>query len=164
VEGDEARGRGPVGPGRAARAVLRAVVLDATDPRPVGDFYRELFGYRYARGYEPPAGTAPEDPPDLLVLRAPDGGAGLCVQRVDDVARPTWPDPAVPQQVHLDCTVPTRDDLLALGRRAVQLGGAVLRDRADREQWPSYVLADPAGHPLCVFAASDGDVDAADVT
>jgi hypothetical protein len=158
--GDETTATGDERAGEAgARAVLRSVVIDATDPRAVAEFYRGLLGYAYGPGYEPPAGD--EDALTYMVLTAPDGGPSLCVQRVDEVARPTWPDPAVPQQAHLDLTVPTREDLVALGRRARELGGEILRDQADREDWPSYVLADPAGHPLCVFAASDEAVEAA---
>jgi hypothetical protein len=142
-------------------AVVRAVVLDATAPREVAEFYRQLLGYVYAPGSEPPPRGAPEDAPALLVLRAPDGHLSLCVQRVDALERSTWPDPAVPQQVHLDLTVSSREALVALGRRATDLGGEVLRDRADQQEWSSYVLADPAGHPLCVFAATDAAIEAA---
>jgi hypothetical protein len=53
---------------------------------------------------------------------------------------PTWPDPAVPQQFHLDIMV---EDVAAAGPRALALGARKL----DGES----VYADPAGHPFCLI-------------
>jgi hypothetical protein len=60
---------------------------------------------------------------------------------------PRWPDPAYPQQAHLDLRVP---DLDAGAAKAAGLGAGLLRKN---ENW--YTLADPAGHPfdLCLFPA-----------
>src|SRR5262249_35019670 len=51
------------------RPALRAVVVDTTDARALGEFYRELLGYTYRAGDESPAPGAP-DPrgADWLVL------------------------------------------------------------------------------------------------
>ncbi len=135
---------------------LRAVVLDATDARALGEFYRQLLGYEYRPGDEPPAGGAP-DPhgDDWLVLRDPSGSARLAIQRVDELPASTWPEPAVPQQLHLDMTVADTDDLARQHDRALALGATELEDRSRNPDEPLYVLADPAGHPFCIFVSPD---------
>jgi hypothetical protein len=65
-------------------------------------------------------------------------------QRVADYRPPRWPDPAHPQQVHLDLTV---DDLEQAQVRVLELGAMVLA--ADPRGW--LIFADPAGHPFCLM-------------
>ena len=133
------------------RPVLRQVVLDATDARALAEFYRELLGLTYRPGDAPPPAGEP-DPAgeDWLVLR--DGGRPvLAVQRVDELPEATWPHGPVPQQLHLDLTVPTVADLDASHEQAEQLGARLLLDRSDDEDEPLRVYADPAGHPFCIF-------------
>ena len=65
----------------------------------------------------------------------------------------TWPSHRVPMQLHLDFTVPDTDALHANVDRAVSLGGRVLLDRSDDPEEPLFVVADPAGHPFCLFVA-----------
>lgn len=125
---------------------IRQVVLDTTDVRGLAEFYRGLFGLAYRPGDDPPAPGEP-DPADWLVLRNP-GGVALAFQQVPPS---TWPDDGVPQQLHLDTTVP---DVAALDRqheRAVALGARLLLDRSDDPDEPLRVYADPAGHPFCIF-------------
>jgi catechol 2,3-dioxygenase-like lactoylglutathione lyase family enzyme len=133
---------------------LRSVVLDTTDARTLAEFYRQLLGYEYRPGDEPPPPGRP-DPAgqDWLVLVDPAGWARLAFQHVEQVAPPTWPDPAVPQQLHLDLSVPTPDQLVAQNERALSLGARLLLDRFDDPDEPLYVYADPAGHPFCIFVA-----------
>jgi Glyoxalase-like domain len=61
--------------------------------------------------------------------------------------------PEVPQQLHLDTTVPTAADLAIQHERALALGARLLLDRSDDPGEPLYVYADPAGHPFCIFVA-----------
>ncbi len=131
---------------------LRQVVLDCTDARLLAEFYRQLMGFTYRPGDEPPASGAP-DPlgSDWLVLRTAAGGTQLAFQQVAELPEPTWPDPSRPQMLHLDLTVPTADDLQAQHARALALGARLLLDRFDDPQEPLYVYADPAGHPFCIF-------------
>jgi hypothetical protein len=131
-------------------------VLDATDARAVAEFWRQLLGYEYRAGDEPPPAGEP-DPrgQDWLVLRDRHGAARLAVQRVDELTTTTWPDPAVPQQLHLDLTVADLTALQAQRDRALGLGGRVLADRSADEAEPLYVFADPAGHPFCIFVSPD---------
>ena len=116
-----------------------AVVLDCPDPAALAEFYRALLGW--------------PDPPVITYeghwaeLRNPGGGMTLEFQRVADHQRPTWPDPAVPQQFHLDIKVA---DLDAAQERTLGLGATILDVSAGH---PSFrVYADPAGHPFCLCA------------
>ena len=76
---------------------------------------------------------------------------GLVHRAGDEQVRTTWPEQAVPQQLHVDYTV---GDVEALERHkdtALRLGAELRLDRTDDEDEPLYVLADPAGHPFCLF-------------
>ena len=132
---------------------LRQVVLDAVDARALAEFYRELLGLTYRPGDEPPPAGAP-DPhgQDWLVLRDGDRTA-LAFQAVAELTPSTWPQDEVPQQLHLDLTVPTVADLATAHERALGLGARLLLDRSDDPDEPLFVYADPAGHPFCVFVA-----------
>jgi catechol 2,3-dioxygenase-like lactoylglutathione lyase family enzyme len=128
-----------------------STVLDTTDPRMLAEFYRDLLGWSYRPGHEQP------DPQgdDWLVLRAPDGSGQLAFQKVDELARSTWPDSAVPQQLHLDFAVPSEEELRAKHDHALRLGAQVLLDRTDDPEEPLWVFADLSGHPFCIFVAPD---------
>lgn len=131
----------------ADHPVLLHTVLDAEDVRGLAEFYRELLGLTYRPGDES------DDTPEWLVLTEADGTRRLAFQRVERLARPTWPDDAVPQQLHLDLTVPDRGSLERQHRRALALGAQLRLDRSDDVEEPLYVYADPAGHPFCIFVA-----------
>ncbi|HLM96209.1 MAG TPA: VOC family protein, partial [Acidimicrobiales bacterium] len=120
---------------------FRDVVLDSTDARGLAEFYRNLLGYVYRAGDEPP--PAGEDDPrgrDWLVLVDRSGAPRLAFQQVAELPRATWPDAGTPQQLHLDLTVPHE--------RALRLGAQLLLDRSDDPQERLYVYADPDGHPF----------------
>ena len=133
---------------------FRQVVLDCTDARALAEFYRRLLGLTYRPGDEPPAAGEP-DPrgQDWLVLRDSAGTAGLAFQQVAELPEATWPEGPVPQQLHLDLTVPTAGDLDAQHDRALALGARLLHDRSGDPEEPLRVYADPAGHPFCIFVA-----------
>jgi hypothetical protein len=131
---------------------LVQTVLDTTNPRQLAEFYRQLLGWSYPPDHEPPpAGQPDPDGDDWLNLRAPGGGHGLAFQKTERLARSTWPSPEVPQQLHLDIEVGTREELDAEHERVLALGGEMIFDRSDDEQEPLRVYADPAGHPFCLF-------------
>lgn len=130
---------------------IRQVVLETTDARALAEFYRELFGLRYRPGDEPPAPGAPDpNGRDWLVLRN-DDGVPLAFQQVDELVPPTWPEPGVSQQLHLDTTVDSAEDLDREHERALALGARLLYDRTDDPEEPLRVYADPQGHPFCIF-------------
>ncbi|MGY0003214.1 VOC family protein [Micromonospora sp. I033] len=133
---------------------LCQVVLDTTDVRASAEFYRSLLGLVYRPGDEPPAaGGADERGRDWLVLRTPEGVPQLAFQQVERLPAATWPAGEVPQQLHLDLTVSSVEELLVQHERVLRLGGRLLRDRIDDPDEPLRVYADPSGHPFCVFVA-----------
>ena len=135
---------------------LRTVVVDATDARAVAEFYRELLGYVYRPGDEPPPPGEPDpNGEDWLVLRDRTGEARMAVQQVSELRVPTWPDPGVPQQLHVDMTVADSAQLAEQRDRAVSLGASILLDRSTDPEEELYVFADPAGHPFCIFVSPD---------
>jgi catechol 2,3-dioxygenase-like lactoylglutathione lyase family enzyme len=108
---------------------MHHVVLDCGDPAALAAFYSELLGL-------PVTYTST----DWVVVSASDRTSGLAFQLAPDHRPPTWPDPQVPQQVHLDVMV---DDIAAAEPRVLALGATKLGGKD--------VYADPAGHPFCLI-------------
>lgn len=117
---------------------LHTIVVDTPDVSGLSSFYTELAGWKQLSG---DSGWATVEADD---------GTRLGFQHAPDLVPPLWPDPAAPQQAHLDLRVP---DLAAGAARAVELGASVLREN---ESW--WTLADPSGHPfdLCVKEDNPG--------
>jgi catechol 2,3-dioxygenase-like lactoylglutathione lyase family enzyme len=134
---------------------LLQVVLDSTDVRTLAEFYRQLLGLRYRPGDEPPAAGQPDTAgQDWLVLRDSSGTNRLAFQQVARLAQATWPEGPIPQQLHLDLTVPSMEELDAQHDRALALGARLLRDRSGDPEEPLRVYADPSGHPFCIFVVT----------
>ena len=110
---------------------LHHVIVDCPDPAALAAFYSELLGlpvtYRSA---------------DFVVVARDDTSSGVAFQLAPDHRPPQWPDPAYPQQVHLDVMV---DDLDAAEPQVLALGARRLAADGGR------VYADPAGHPFCLI-------------
>jgi ribonuclease HI/catechol 2,3-dioxygenase-like lactoylglutathione lyase family enzyme len=136
---------------------LRQVVLDAEDARALADFYRDLLGFVYRPGDEPPAATGPSTgagvpgDQDWLVIQDPNGSTRVAFEKVAELPQATWPEGPVPQQMHLDLSVATVKDLDAQHDLALSLGARLLEDRSNDPEEPLRVYADPAGHPFCIF-------------
>ena len=109
---------------------LFAVTIDAPQASKLAHFYSDLLGLEVT--YDGPEGA----------LIAGDGKS-VMFQQVSDYNPPRWPDPAYPQQAHLDILV---DDLDAGEARALELGAVRLEGGGDSFR----VFADPAGHPFCL--------------
>ena len=141
----------------AAYPALRQVVLDTTNARALAEFYRELLGYEYRDGDEaPPAGEDDAKGRDWLAVVHPSGGPAIVFQQVTALPASTWPEADVPQQLHLDLTVPDEEMLRRQHERALGLGARLLLDRSDDPLERLYVYADPDGHPFCIFVAALG--------
>ena len=130
---------------------LVQTAIDARQPRVVAEFWRQFLGLRYRPGDEPPADGP--DAADWLVLTRDDGTRVLAVQLDEDLVPTTWPAGDVPMQLHLDLSVPDRAALDRQHDRALALGASEVLDRTDDPDEALWVLADPAGHPFCVFVA-----------
>jgi predicted enzyme related to lactoylglutathione lyase len=115
------------------------VVLDCPDPLALAEFYAAVLGW--------PDAPVASYQGRWVDLHNPAGGMTLEFQQVTEYRRPTWPDPAVPQQFHLDIKVA---DLDAEQDRVLALGATILDVSDDH---PSFrVYADPVGHPFCLCA------------
>jgi len=106
------------------------VVLDCPDPALLAAFYAELLGQ--------PVTYASDD---FTVVSVDATTSGLAFQRAPDHRPPRWPDPARPQQVHLDVMV---DDVATASRQVLAIGATAL-------EGGDHVFADPAGHPFCLI-------------
>jgi catechol 2,3-dioxygenase-like lactoylglutathione lyase family enzyme len=110
---------------------LGGVVLDCPDPKALAEFYSELLGL--------PVTRVDADWVDIS------DGRTICLsfQQALDHQPPRWPDPAFPQQFHIDVLVDDIDEaeskVLALGAKRLPGEGSTFR-----------VYADPAGHPFCL--------------
>ncbi|WP_395295707.1 VOC family protein [Kitasatospora hibisci] len=116
---------------------LQCIVLDCPDPAALARFYAALLGGEVDRPDRRWSLHA-----DWSTLHTEDGTV-ICFQRVADHRPPRWPDPAHPQQVHLDIDVA---DLDAAEREVLALGATRLSDAGG---WRVY--ADTAGHPFCLI-------------
>jgi catechol 2,3-dioxygenase-like lactoylglutathione lyase family enzyme len=110
---------------------LFAVTIDAPDASALVRFYADLTGMEVT--YDGPEGA--------LLSGA---GRNVMFQQIDDYTAPRWPDPAYPQQAHLDLLV---EDLDSGEARAVELGASRLAAGGERFR----VFTDPVGHPFCLI-------------
>jgi len=108
------------------------LVIDTPDPRGLAGFYEELLGMQRV-----------QDEDDWVVIGDAPDRPGLAFQLAPDLRPPQWPDPAHPQQMHLDIAVgdieQAEEKALALGARRLPGGGERFR-----------VYRDPSGHPFCL--------------
>src|SRR5260370_15497745 len=116
-----------------------SVMLDGPDAKALSHFYAELLGK--AVTYEA----------DGVAMIGEDGAQPVMFQQVEHYTPPRWPDPAYPQQIHLDVTVQDVD----AAERAVLDIGATRLDGAG-PNWRVY--ADPAGKPFCWYGRSSRTV------
>ncbi|MFF8394977.1 VOC family protein [Streptomyces sp. NPDC016172] len=120
-------------------ADLQCVVLDCPEPEELAAFYRSILG---GTVNQPDGRWALSDAWATLHTAS---GTVLAFQRATDHRPPLWPDPAGPQQFHLDFGV---EDLDRAEEEVLAQGATVLDAGTDGRSWRIY--ADPAGHPFCL--------------
>ena len=108
---------------------LHHVIVDCPDPLALAMFYSRLLGTPITYQDE-----------DFVVVSTSDQASGIAFQRSGDQRPATWPDPAVPQQIHLDVMV---EDVQGSYAAVLALGATKLAGQD--------VFADPAGHPFCLI-------------
>ncbi|HEV2755900.1 MAG TPA: VOC family protein [Actinomycetota bacterium] len=113
---------------------FHCLVVDCPDPRALATFYERMLGLERV-----------EDTDEWVTIGGP--GAAVCVafQRVESFVPPRWPDPAAPQQMHMDVLVDNLDEAEA---GVLALGGSLLEGSDKPIGYRVY--ADPAGHPFCL--------------
>ncbi|MGQ7296377.1 VOC family protein [Quadrisphaera sp. KR29] len=113
-----------------------SIAFDAADVATESRFWADLLG-----------GELVEDDEEWHTVRTP-GLPDVCVQLSPDHAAPTWPDPAVPQQAHLDLDV---EDVRAAEAEALGVGARLVQETHPLDAAEGFrVYASPAGHPFCL--------------
>jgi len=112
-------------------AALAGVTLDCPQPSELAEFYQAIGGGEILYSS------------DTFVYLAV-GGFGLGFQRDPTYQVPSWPDPATPQQAHVDFRSAELDQAEAA---AVTVGAQRAVHQPNPDVW--RVLFDPAGHPFC---------------
>jgi predicted enzyme related to lactoylglutathione lyase len=124
---------------RCVIADLQCVVLDCLEPVELAAFYQSVLG---GTVNQPDRRWALSD--DWATLHTA-SGVVLAFQRAADHRPPLWPDPARPQQFHLDLGVA---DLDRAEEQVLAQGAKVLDGGRGGRSW--RICADPAGHPFCL--------------
>jgi hypothetical protein len=105
--------------------------------RELARFYAELLGWEVIREDWPVVAVDEVTLPRLAFGEGP----------TPSYRAPRWPDPAFPQQLHLD--LPCAD--MDVGEaHAIDVGAVKLR-----EEKKFRVFADPFGHPFCIYESPD---------
>jgi predicted enzyme related to lactoylglutathione lyase len=121
---------------------LYTVVIDARNPRALGQFWAEALGWQI---------LAEDDDGEVIVGANEQAYPGLCILRVPETK-------TIKNRLHLDLVPDDADDkeaeierLIALGATRVDIG-----QEADAS-W--VVLADPEGNEFCVLRPHQSLVD-----
>ena len=114
------------------KTTLMGIMIDCPDAKALSTFYAELLGKPITNEGEG------------MAMLGQEGDRPVLFQQVADYTPPQWPDPAHPQQFHLDITV---DDIEAGEKAVLALGATRLPGKGDN--WRVY--ADPAGKPFCLL-------------
>jgi predicted enzyme related to lactoylglutathione lyase len=85
---------------------------------------------------------------DGMAMIGNDGERPVLFQQIEGYTAPRWPDPAYPQQLHLDIDV---DDIDAADKAAQAIGATRLTDEDGDGDSRFRVYTDPAGHPFCLI-------------
>ena len=115
---------------------IARIVFDCFSPRALAAFWAGLLELDLDG-----AGSTAVDTPERVELVTPEPGTPNLVFQHTRHLPPRWPDPAHPQQAHLDLG-PGGDDAHA---RAERLGAIRLPYLGG-----GFVFADPSGHPFCL--------------
>ena len=111
---------------------LSSVTLDCPNASTLAAFYAEITG-----------GTVASQSEALATVNGP--GGRIDFQTVPGYRPPTWPEPTVPIQFHLDFYV---DDLDTAASQVLAAGATKYSHQPNADH--CLVFADPAGHPFCL--------------
>jgi hypothetical protein len=108
------------------------VTLDSAEPQPLAEFWAAILDGEIVFATAQAVGVRAEH-------------LWLTAMRVDGYRAPTWPDDAIPKQIHLDLDV---EDLAASVAEAEHLGAVPAEFQPAPEA--RRIMLDPAGHPFCL--------------
>jgi hypothetical protein len=108
------------------------VTLDSAEPQPLAEFWAAMLGGELVLATAQAVGVRAEH-------------LWLSAIRIDGYRPPTWPDDAVPKQIHLDLDV---EDLGTAVAAAERLGAVAAQFQPAPEA--HRIMLDPAGHPFCL--------------
>jgi catechol 2,3-dioxygenase-like lactoylglutathione lyase family enzyme len=108
------------------------LVIDCKNPKTLAAFYEAVLGYVRVNDWD-----------DWVVIGISADRPGIAFQQIENYVAPTWPDPSIPTQMHLDVRV---DDIPTAFDLAAALGATLL----SKNHEGCWVLADPEGHPFCL--------------
>jgi hypothetical protein len=111
---------------------LTSVTVNCPDARALAAFYADLLD-----------GVVTSADPAWATVTGPAGRIDF--QTTSEHREPTWPEPGVPIQMHLDFLV---DDLAATEARVLAAGATRFEHQPNDDH--CLVFADPAGHPFCL--------------
>jgi hypothetical protein len=123
-------------------AQFSLTAIDCPSPLALATFYAQLTGLAIE-----PLGDFPEADVTWIELLN-DGQPTLAFQKIENYVAPTWPEGAIPQQMHCDFLV----DNLDIGEvHALSLGAT----KAAFQPGTTFrVYLDPIGHPFCLVQRS----------
>lgn len=98
----------------------------------LAEFYGALLGWQIV-----------DEDTDWVTIQGP--GGRLAFQLAPDLRPPTWPGGAIPQQFHLDVTVP---DLDVAQAQVLAIGARLTGEPQQPSSFRAYL--DPSGHPFCL--------------
>ena len=120
--------------------------LDCANPVELAHFYSKITGLKVQPFDE---GETPESC-EWLELIDENNRTKMAFQKIDNYRAPTWPQGAIPQQVHMDFHAKDLDiaekDLLELGAIKTEFLPKPHRFR---------VYLDIAGHPFCIVQSDE---------
>ena len=119
-------------PGRIQR-----IVFDCFSPRALAAFYADLMDMH----------EVVRDAPERVEIKSDGEDALIFAFQHSQFVPPRWPDPAFPQQVHLDIYA---DDATAAEEHAMRLGAMPMPAMGGS----CPVFADPSAHPFCLCGPS----------
>ena len=118
-------------------ATFLATTIDCADASAQASFWSGLLGWETT--YDADGMAAVEG-----------GGHTLYFGTVEEYVAPSWPDPGVGKQFHLDLRAPEGASPSSMAQRVTELGGSLPDQQPGGDRWT--VFLDPAGHPFCISA------------
>jgi hypothetical protein len=115
--------------------------------RALGEFYAELLEVGVIRDDWVKVGHDMRTYPQIAFDGVKHGIVGSPLS--SDYRPPRWPDPAAPQQIHMDIAVA---NIEAAAESAIKRGATLLRDNGEHR-----VFADAVGHPFCLIRSEKVD-------